>query len=498
MAYGMGLASILGLIIFGLLLYFGAVRKKPAGLEFYAGCLAAISLVFLLQLTAEGVITQVPPWVQEWLAFIAYLAMAFVALKTLDLLLIEDDLIEKRGKYIPRILRLIILLVGLSLTGLVLLRTVLNMDPLTLIALPTVATAVLGFALKDVIARLVSGINLGHMIHIGDWVTLMNEEGVVTDIALDYITIRTRAHDYVMLPNDVVSQSKIINHSRPETLHAPTIFVEAGYAHPPMQVKQILLQSASAVPGVIATPAPISYVVEFKESGIAYKLKFYLNDYANRERIQGEVMAYVWYAFQRHGIEIPYPQRVVHMTQAPDLTAQRIRELAGIEEQFHTIDFLAVLDAHALHLLAEQAQQRVYLPGEVVVREGEPGEEFFVVMEGEADVTIKTGDQTTPVATLKQGQFFGEMSLLTGAPRSATVQAKSQLSVTVVGKGAMSRVMALNRDLADQFGTILTARQLELASTREAVDRAAKPKPSAGDGESLTARIVKFFRLSGN
>ncbi|MDE3042542.1 MAG: mechanosensitive ion channel family protein [Nitrospirota bacterium] len=494
----MGLASILGLIIIGLLVYLGAVRKKPAGLEFYAGCLSAILLVLLLELTAQGFIAQVPRWAQPWLTFSTYLVMAFVTFKTLDLLFIEDYLIEKQGKYIPRILRLIILLVGLTLAGLILLRAVLEVDPLALIALPTVATAVVGFSLKDVIARLAAGIQLGRMIHIGDWVTLMDKEGVVIDLAFDYITIKTRAHDYVMLPNDVISQSKIINHSRPETLSARAIFVEANYAHPPMQVKQILTQSALAVPGVVATPAPISYVHEFKESGIAYKLKFYLNDYAHREHIEGEVMAYIWYAFQRDGIEIPYPQRVVHMTQAPDLTELRAIELAGIEEQFHTIDFLAVLDAQAFHLLAEHAQKRVYLPGEPVVREGEPGEELFVVMEGEADVVIKAGDQTTPVATLKKGQFFGEMSLLTGAPRSATVQAKSQLTVAVIGKNAMSQVMSRNPNLADQFGTILAARQSALATTRETADRAARLRPAAEDGKSLTARILKFFRPSGN
>ena len=162
----MGLASILGLMIIGLLVYFGAVRKKPAGLEFYAGCLSGILLILLLELTAEGFIAQVPHWAQPWLTFIAYLVISFVTLKTLDLLFIEDYLIEKQSKYIPRILRLIILLVGLTLAGLVLLWAVLNVDPLALIALPTIATAVVGFALKDVIARLASGINLGHMIHV--------------------------------------------------------------------------------------------------------------------------------------------------------------------------------------------------------------------------------------------------------------------------------------------------------------------------------------------
>lgn len=493
----MGIASILGLITIGLLGYLGAARKKPAGVDFYTGCLSTILLALLLELTTQGLISQVPQGAQPWLAFIAYLAMSFVILKTLDLLFIEDYLIEQQGKYIPRILRMIILLVGLTLAGLVLLRTVLNVDPLALIAVPTIATAVVGFALKDVIARLVSGIALGRRIHVGDWVTLMDQEGVVTDIALAYITIRTRAHDDVMLPNDVISQSKIINHSRPECLHASVVLVEANYAHPPLLVKQILTQAASAVPGVVAHPEPVSFVQEFKDSGICYKLKFYLTDYASRERIEGEVRAYVWYAFQRNGIEIPYPQRVVHMAQAPDHTGRRTAELASIEEEFRAVDFLAVLDTQALHLLADQAQTRLYLPGEIVVREGEPGEEFFVVMAGEADVVIKVGDETTTVATLTTRQFFGEMSLLTGAPRSATVQAKSKLTVIVVGKTAMRQVITLNRHLADQFGAILTARQSALAATRDSADRAARVKPGAEDGKSLTAKILKFFSLPG-
>lgn len=186
------------------------------------------------------------------------------------------------------------------------------------------------------------------------------------------------------------------------------------------------------------------------------------------------------------------------MTQPPDLTTLRTLELAGIEEQFRAIDFLAILDAEALHSLAEHAQKRVYLPGEQVVREGEPGEELFVVMEGEADVVIKTGDQTTPVATLKKGQFFGEMSLLTGAPRSATVQAKSQLTVTVIGKHAMSQVISRTAGLAEQFGTILTTRQSALTATRETADRASKLRSAAEDGKSLTAKILQFFRRSGN
>jgi CRP-like cAMP-binding protein len=117
-------------------------------------------------------------------------------------------------------------------------------------------------------------------------------------------------------------------------------------------------------------------------------------------------------------------------------------------------------------------------------------------MEGEAAVLIKTGDERTLVATLRNGQFFGEMSLLTGAARSATVQAVSQLTVAALGKLAMSQVLSRNRNLADQFGAILAARQSDLVTTRDAADRAAKLKAAAGDALTLTSRIRRFFHLS--
>ena len=492
----MGLASFLSLVIITLVFYIGAVRKKSAGRTFYAASLSAIALALLFELTVNGVTIQPPHWAEVSLTFVAYLVISFAILKALDLLLIEDILIEKQGRYIPPVLRLIVVMIGVAIAGLILLRVVLEVDPLALIALPTVATAVIGFALKDVIARLVSGIQLGSIINIGDWVTVMEKEGVVTDIGFDYVTIKTRANDEITLPNDVIAESQIVNHSRPDNVRASCIFVRAHYAHPPMQVKEILVNSAAAVPGVVEHPAPFSVVHKFEESAIVYKLKFYLTDYANLERIEGEVRTYVWYAFQRHGIEIPFPQRVVHMTHLPDASSLRTVELAEIEDKLRAVDFLAGLDAQSLRLLAEQAQRRVYLPAEYIVREGEQGDEFFVVMNGDANVIIQSGNEIVPVVNLTKGQFFGEMSLLTGSPRSATVQAQSQLTVIVIGRGAMSHVLSQNPTLAKHFGEILTARQSELIATRESADRAAKLMTGTADGRSLTAKILKFFGLA--
>jgi small-conductance mechanosensitive channel/CRP-like cAMP-binding protein len=491
---GIGVSLTFGLLFLIFLLYLSLARGKKIGLAPYTACLGAILLMGASELAEGGYIPWIIPSAHPWLAFVAYLGLVFVFLKILDLVLVEDYFIARRELYIPHILRLLGVIVGLGLAGLVLLRLVLDVNVLALIALPTVATAVIGFALKDVIARFASGLELGRIIRVGDWVTLMGKEGVITNVTLNYVTIKTRGWDYVNLPNDAVSQTEIVNHSRPEGVTARTLTIEAGYDHPPLFVKKVLMEAAAAAPGVAPHPPPVAFVHEFKESGIEYKLRFWLTDYARRERIAGDVMAYAWYAFKRQNIELPFPKRVVTMTQPPDAQAARQAEIAEFLRQLLAIDFLAVLSEPEHRRLAEYGEKRVYMPGEFVVREGEEGAEFFVVMSGTADVEISAGGQTMTVASISTPDFFGEMSLLTGAPRSATVRATSPLTVLVVGKEAMGQVLANNHSLVERFGETLAQRQSALASHRESAAKSHKPE-AGSDSRSLASRILKFFGL---
>src|SRR5881409_1636408 len=114
-------------------------------------------------------------------------------------------------------------------------------------------------------------------------------------------------------------------------------------------------------------------------------------------------------------------------------------------EALRRIDFLAVLSPEELETVAQQAAVRVYLPGEAVVRQGDAGAEFFIILEGTADVRRGEGGMVATVATLHPMQFFGEMSLLTGEPRSATIVAQTKLEVVVVTTAVLQRPMMGNR-----------------------------------------------------
>jgi CRP-like cAMP-binding protein len=309
----------------------------------------------------------------------------------------------------------------------------------------------------------------------------------------------TRDDDQVTIPNNIVVQQDILNYSKPTTKHARTTLVDAAYGTPPTQVQAILVEAAKAVPGVLPDPAPEAFAVGFKDSAIQYRLRFWIKEYARMPDIEGHVLAYVWYAFQRHGIEIPYPQRTIHMTTAPDATSVQASKRERILKALRRIEFLAVLGPEELDVVAGEAKIQIYLPGEVVVRQGDVGAEFFFILEGDAEVRRGEGDTGATVAALNPVQFFGEMALLTGERRSATIVAKTRLEVLVISKEALARPIMVNPLLAERIGGILAERKVEMATHQERAAHRGEPAPDlAEQSRTLGSRIRKFFGASAH
>lgn len=89
--------------------------------------------------------------------------------------------------------------------------------------------------------------------------------------------------------------------------------------------------------------------------------------------------------------------------------------------------------------------------GELVVKEGEPGDHMFVIVEGEVKVMLKRGKKEIVLATLGKGNFFGEMSLFGGNPRSATVQALTDLKLLKITREDINRLSSTNPKLLSEL-----------------------------------------------
>ena len=141
-------------------------------------------------------------------------------------------------------------------------------------------------------------------------------------------------------------------------------------------------------------------------------------------------------------------------------------------------------------MLAQAAVRHVFAPGETVIRAGDEGSSMFVVHNGRVQVQINENGRPRPVATLNEGDFFGEMALFTGEPRTANVVALEETEVLEIGHAAMKRVFDTNPDLVESLSFIISERRQGLATQADSIS--ATDENSAG----ILSAIRRFFGIS--
>jgi CRP-like cAMP-binding protein len=211
-----------------------------------------------------------------------------------------------------------------------------------------------------------------------------------------------------------------------------------------------------------------------------------VEDYEKDEVARDEVRTAVYYAFNRHGIEIPWPIQVEYQRHeaAPD-PPERLLARARI---LSSVDVFEPLTDQERERLAAAARDRLYGNGEAIVRQGEEGASLFVLTSGRAVVTVEPGGE---VAALITGDYFGEMSLLTGEPRTATVSARGDCRVFEVDADMFRQIAQANPRVLETVGQAAMVRRTELHSVRDAASAAA-PQVNAG----FLLRMKKFLRLT--
>jgi small-conductance mechanosensitive channel/CRP-like cAMP-binding protein len=351
-----------------------------------------------------------------------------------------------------------------------------------------IAAAVLGFALQETLGNAFAGlaIQTEKPFRVGHWVSVGEFEGRVIEVTWRATKIRTDDGNLVVLPNNVVARDPIVNFTEPTEPTRLWVDVGAAYGAPPNAVREAMLAAARrSKKYVLASPEPDVLVVDFAASAITYRVRFWLNDKQDDDEAQDEVRTAIYYEFSRRGIEIPYPTQVEYARlDQPEAPDARIGRYAQIISQ---IPVLASLFREGHEALARSAHEHMYGDGEVIVREGDPGASMFVIAEGEVAVTIGAGHE---VARIAAGGFFGEMSLLTGDPRSATVTARGDCRVLEIGASAFKDYITTHQGAIETIAAAAADRRRELDSSR-----AAAAASTAEARATLADRMRRFFGL---
>ncbi len=356
-----------------------------------------------------------------------------------------------------------------------------------ILATTAVGAVVIGFALQDTLGNLFSGlaIQIEKPFRVGQWVTIGGTDGVVMEVTWRATKMRTKAGNFVIVPNSVVAKETITNYSEPTRLTRLEVQVGASYDTPPNDVKAAILDGLRGEPLLAEDRAPEVLIAGFGASAIDYLIRVWTPDFAADSLVRDAVRSRIYYAFRRRGITIPYPIQVEYRGETP---APRTHET--IADSLRAVELFAALSDDQRTQLARGAQLALFADGEIIVREGDRDASLFVVMRGDAAVSLAGTDGE--VARLHAGDFFGEMSLLTGEPRTATVSAIGDCDVVEIGVDAFRAVVVADPGILDRVGEAVEARRAGLALHRTTRTMAAE---SAGEPQSLLMRVRHFLGL---
>lgn len=403
--------------------------------------------------------------------------------------LIADAPLKLLRKYtVTPILKTLITLLIYFGAAMYLLHKLLGINMLPLLTTSAVLTGIMALSLQETLKNLFTGlwINTERVVARGDWIRVGDTEGQVMEVTWRTTRLLTRSDDHIILPNRIIAESILENLTYPTALHMVELDISASYNDPPNRVRDVLYDVALNTPEVLKDPKPEILILSYGDFAINYRVRAYISEYINMMTVKSEVNRRIWYAFKRNNIEIPFPIRTLYHR-----SDRRPAESGMVLNQLREMDFLKVLKEEDLARVAQSARIEVFGEGESIVRQGETGDTCYFIESGKADVLLAgSPGRDGYIATLGQGDFFGEMSLLAGEPRKATVVAREDIVCIVIGSEAFKSIFENSPEIAERFSEALAKRTAELEEV--------KVKASQTRTEiqaSIMHKIKRFFKI---
>ncbi|MBI4206352.1 MAG: mechanosensitive ion channel [Betaproteobacteria bacterium] len=406
------------------------------------------------------------------------------------------------GVSAPRIVEDVILVLAYLAWGMLRLRLA-GMDLASLVTTSAVITAVVAFAMQDTLGNVLGGLflELDGSLAIGDWIRLDDLSGRVAEIRWRHTTIRTRNGELVIVPNSALMKSRfavIGNPDKADTRWRRWIWFDVGFDVPPAKVLAAAEQALAAaeVPNVAREPKPSCVLMEFAESYCRYALRYWLRDPQPDDTTDTAVRVHLLAALQRAGIALALPQYVVHRIKEGEArqAALHAHEIATRIAALRGVELFSHLAAPELSALAERLVAAPFAAGDVITRQGAIAHWLYLLVDGEAEVWVDAaGAPRRRVAVLGPGSVFGEMGMMTGEPRSATVTAKTDVECYRLDKAGFEDIIRARPAIAEEISRVLAARASGLRHAVE--DAQAEAAAARTRPETLLQRIRAFFGL---
>ncbi len=406
----------------------------------------------------------------------------------------------------PQILRDLLVALGYVMVGLWLVSRA-GVTFSGIVTTSAVVTAVIAFSLQDSLGNVLGGLVLQTeaAFRVGDWVKIDQTSGRVKEITWRHIAIETRNWDTIIIPNSAIIRGQLTvvgQRSGQPIQQRRWIYFNVDFRVPPTDVIRVVTDALAAEPveGAAAEPKPNVVLMDFKESYCQYAARYWLVNIEKDDPTDTLVRIRIFFALQRAGIPLSVPAFTAFV-EAQDQERKKLHHEREIQLRLGALDLARVelfqtMTEEERRKLAESLKFTPFSRGEVMTRQGAEAHWLYLLTKGSAEVllTVDAGEQKR-VSLLHAGDFFGEMSLLTGEPRSATVKAIEDSECYRLDRQAFNEIIQARPEMTQHLSEVLARRKVELEAVRQDLDAAARAKMMAHHQRSIFDSIYKMFGL---
>jgi small-conductance mechanosensitive channel/CRP-like cAMP-binding protein len=400
-----------------------------------------------------------------------------------------------------------------------------GVTPSSVITTSAVVSGVLALSLQTTLGNVIGGVALqiDGSVHVGDWLQLPDgQQGKVVAIRWRHTVIETRNWDTIVVPNaNLLAQNIVILGKRAgrPVQHRMWVYFNVDFRYPPSQVIDVVSDALSAglIDGVADEPKPSVICYDFARDGRDsfgyYAVRYWLTDLGNDDPTSSRVRARIYAALKRAGIPLARPAQTLFMTQVEDDAAQSERRKERRVHAIQRVDLFRSLAPDEQIFIADHLRDATFTAGETVTKQGAIAHHLYILCDGKVQIRRHAetalasdspgrnpdravGPLAKVVATIEAPDFFGEMGLMTGEPRTADVIALTDVECYRLDKEGLQRILEDRPEVAAQFSKTLAKRRVDLATVTEGLDAEAGRMRMATEETRILDKIQEFFGLA--
>jgi small-conductance mechanosensitive channel/CRP-like cAMP-binding protein len=491
--------DLVGTIVVAVVLQLLLVRALPDGLQLLRSNVMLAVLCVLLWLGAAllpsiGLIHAAD--VMDEAAVVGW-GLIFIRLCSLSIFRLLFPVIRIKT---PRILQDIVFVLACLGWGLVRLRMG-GLDLSGVITTSAVITGIIAFSLQETLGNILGGLalQLDNSVRIGDWIHVDDVRGKVVEVHWRHTAVRTNNGEVIVIPNSLLMKSKVDVYSTPDTPQwRRWVRFSTGYSVPPQHVIGAIEKALrDARIDHVATDPPLHCIVtDYRDAATHYAVRYWLTDPRVDDSVDSVIRLHIYACLQRQGHEFALARPCLDVSlstltprnnnaQLEEKITKRTKILSGVS-------LFSALNQEELIQIAASLREAIFAKNDVMTRQGAIANWLYLLISGEADVWFETeGQERLHLATLKSGMVFGEMGMMTGEPRRATVIARTDAECYRIDKESFQNILLARPELAAQFAHILAERNRELSGIHHE-----NIKPDQVQQTKMLASIRQFFKLT--